>query len=180
MFRVQPCQILSYTPGKVAKIIFYTQCTFAYRFPGQVDMLRGVAGILRRIEPSANPVDYSALGQQYCSLPQALATPDRLPRPPAKSNIRKELERLHPEAFSRASPSVPKQATTTVIDAMFIVQTLPLMSHKTFADYVVYILARWVLPFFQLSDCVHLVFDNSHCHGTCPKDVERERRTWPS
>eukprot|EP00117_Sycon_ciliatum_P026716 scpid47964/ scgid21868/ len=68
-------------------------------------------------------------------------------------------------------------ATTAIIyDAMFVIITSPIGTHRTFADYATFLIQRWITPWYRLGiQSVHLVFDHPNVAGVSPKDLLREQ-----
>ena len=61
---------------------------------------------------------------------------------------------------------------------MFIINTSPLVNHRSFADYALFLFDLWVMrPYRTLKASeIHLIFDHPNRHGTSPKEIERLRR----
>ena len=57
---------------------------------------------------------------------------------------------------------------------MFIINTTPLLHHKTLGDYGAFLLKRFVLP--QFRNEVHVIFDSPANSQMTPKYFERKRR----
>jgi hypothetical protein len=115
---------------------------------------------------------------QLCTLPRILADEDGFPAKGQKSSITYVLRALYGDSFLSAPPSQSPQSTVCLIlEGMFIINTVPLGCHKTFADYAEFLFQRWITRGFQEGATeVHLVFDHPHRHGVSPKDLERQRR----
>lgn len=61
---------------------------------------------------------------------------------------------------------------------MFIINTSPLPTHKTFGHYAEFLFQRWIVRSRQqfTADEIHLIFDHPNRNGVSPKDIERNRR----
>lgn len=117
--------------------------------------------------------------QQVFILPRALVDDNGYPRKGAKAVTRKVIATRYSGILSSSLPDSlqgNKQETAVVIDGMFLLQTKPLSHHRLMADYVAFLLARWVLPMFAQANHVHLLWDDPNRHGPSAKDVERQRR----
>ena len=61
---------------------------------------------------------------------------------------------------------------------MFLINSSPLQQHKTFLDYAIFLVRRWVIPHLckrSVRD-IHIVFDHPERQGISPKQIERFRR----
>ena len=117
--------------------------------------------------------------QQVCILPRALVDENGYPRKGTKSVSRKVITTRYPGTLSTTIPNSiqgDKSNTAVVIDGMFLLHTKPLSHHRLMVDYILFLLARWVMPMFAHGKNVHLVFDHPGRHGPSAKDVERQRR----
>ena len=126
-----------------------------------------------------NNAQGDAIGQQFSLLPAALVDSEGLPRKGQKVKARDVLSKRYQGILSTTMPSTfsgTRSDTVAVIDAMFTLQSAPLAHHKVFADYVNFLVTRWVLPMYNIADHVHLIFDDPGRHGASPKDVERSRQ----
>ena len=64
----------------------------------------------------------------------------------------------------------------SIIDRMFIINTTPLGTHRTLADYAQFLIRRFILPQFSKdSKEVHVIFDNPSRLQQTPKYFERLR-----
>ena len=121
----------------------------------------------------------SAIGQQYSLLPAALVDDNGCPRKGTKAKSRAVFTKRYANLLTNTLPentATEKQNAVAIIDGMFILQSAPLSQHKILADYVQFLISRWVTPKFAVANAVHLLFDHPGRHGPSPKDVERRRR----
>ncbi|CAC5413509.1 unnamed protein product [Mytilus coruscus] len=61
---------------------------------------------------------------------------------------------------------------------MFLINTIPLSSYRTFSDYAEFLFNRWIVKShiqFKAQE-IHVVFDHPNRNGTSPKDIKRSRR----
>ena len=102
--------------------------------------------------------------EQYIPLPLALAESNGMPIKGQKSNTTKALK----ARYKDASPpvflnSLPETWTPecVMVEGMFMLNTIPLCSHRTFADYANFLSQRFLTPHFTNGAReVHLIFDN--------------------
>ena len=60
---------------------------------------------------------------------------------------------------------------------MFIINTIPLGSHKTMADYANFLIRRYSTPYLiKGCDEIHVLFDSPENSSPSPKQVEQQRR----
>ena len=97
-----------------------------------------------------------------------------------KSNTTKVLKNRYkdatPQVFLNTLPDswVPG---SVIVEGMFNLNTTPLGSHRTFADYAHFLAKRFLLPHFSRGCIeVHLIFDNPGRLPQTPKYFERKRR----
>ena len=65
----------------------------------------------------------------------------------------------------------------SILEGMFIINTTPLGTHRTLADYAQFLIRRFILPQFSKgSKEVHVIFDNPGRLQQTPKYFERLRR----
>ena len=64
-----------------------------------------------------------------------------------------------------------------ILEGMFMLNTTPLGSHRTFADYGQFLISRFIKPHFNSgSNEIHVLFDNPGRLPDNPKHFERKRR----
>lgn len=116
---------------------------------------------------------------QFISLPMALSDEDGVPIKAVKSTASHVLRSWYSESFISVLPGQPYSFTTAIIiEGMFIINTSPLATHRTFDEYAEFLFSRWVTKPQILHKAVeiHVVFDHPNRNGTSPKDIERTRR----
>jgi hypothetical protein len=117
---------------------------------------------------------------QFSILPRAISDANGIPENGQKYAALQIFESLYKEAFVSFLPDSKNENTCTavIIEGMFIINTSPLSTHKTFDDYAEFLFQRWVTRFqfqFKASE-IHIIFDHPNRHGISPKDIERFRR----
>ena len=133
---------------------------------------------LKWCKQTKKPVE--TLAEQYIPLPLAIASSDGSPLKGQKSYSTKAIETRYKES----SPAVilnglPQgwKPECSIIDGMFIINTTPLGTHRTLADYAQFLIRRFILPQFSKgSKEVHVIFDNPGRLQQTPKYFERLRR----
>ena len=125
---------------------------------------------------TGKPVD--TLEEQLIELPLALCDHEGTPLKGQKSNTTKYLETRYkhsqPPVFLTELPWKPE---AVIIEGMFIINTTPLNSHKTLADYCKFLIQRFISPQFH-KGCteVHIIFDNPGQLNHTPKYFEQRQR----
>ncbi|CAC5421245.1 unnamed protein product [Mytilus coruscus] len=117
---------------------------------------------------------------QFISLPRAISDASGLPVKVTKSNALKVLKSTYKDAFLTSLPVTDDAVQSTVIlEGMFLINTIPLSSHRTFIDYAEFLFTRWIVKsHIQFkAQVIHVVFDHPNRNGESPKDIERSRRT---
>lgn len=99
---------------------------------------------------------------------------------PIKSNTTKSLKVRYkdttPQVFLNTMPDM-WVAECVIVEGMFMINTTPLGSHRTFADYANFLCKRFLIPqFAKWAKEVHLLFDNPGRLADTPKHFERQRR----
>ena len=117
---------------------------------------------------------------QFSTLPRAISDANGIPEKGQKSAASQIFKSLYKEAFVSVLPDSKNENTCTavIIEGMFIINTSPLSTHKTFDDYAGFLFQRWVTRSqfqFKASE-IHIIFDHPNRHGISPKDIERSRR----
>ena len=142
--------------------------------PNQLIVLALKAQLLQAQKLNSAP----EIHEQFYLLPKALVHDNGLPRKGQKISSRTVLVARYPGVITSTLPSHvlgDKQNTVVVLDGMFLLQSYPLAHHSLLADYVYFLLCRWILPQFTVANNVHFVWDDPGRHGPSAKDVERHR-----
>ena len=120
-----------------------------------------------------------SIAEQYIPLPLALASNDGSPLKGQKSNTTKALKGRYKDATppvftnSLLSDWIPE---LVILEGMFMLNTTPLGSHRTFADYGQFLISRFIKPHFNSgSNEIHVLFDNPGRLPDNPKHFERKR-----
>ena len=115
---------------------------------------------LKWSKQTGRPID--KIHEQYVPLPLALAESNGMPIKRQKNSTTKALKARYkdasPPVFLNALPKtwVPE---CVMVEAMFMLNTLPLRSHNTFADYANFLRKRLSTPHFTNGAReVHLFF----------------------
>lgn len=119
------------------------------------------------------------IGEQYIQLPRAICDLNSNPNKGQKSLTTKFYLTRYEDSLNLVCSSLPKQwiPTTVIIEGMFIIRTSPLHSHRTMAEYTLFLMRRYILPhFYKGTTEVHLLFDNPGCQQDNPKVFEQARR----
>ena len=119
------------------------------------------------------------ISEQYIPIPLAIATNDRLPRKGQKSSMIKCIE----SRYHQSTPPVMLNSLSTewipeacFLEGMFMINSVPLGTHRTFSDYTKFLIQRFIIPCFkQGSQSVHVIFDNPGRLPQTPKSCERAR-----
>ena len=138
---------------------------------------RIVAACLRRqvahAKKTGEPIQ--KLGQ-YIQYPLAIAKDDGSMYKGSKSVMTSILKKRYEDVFVHSFP--PGWSPQCVIlEGMFLINSVPLASHKTFKDYALRIIHSSLL--FHIDRGVaelHLIFDHPDRHGLSPKALEKQRR----
>ncbi|CAG2204979.1 unnamed protein product [Mytilus edulis] len=116
---------------------------------------------------------------QFISLPRAISDASGQPLKGTKSNALKVIKSTYEAAFLSSLPVIDESVQSNVIlEGMFLINTIPLSSHRTFSDYAEFLFNRWIVKShiqFKAQE-IHVVFDHPNRNGTSPKDIERSRR----
>ncbi|CAC5408316.1 unnamed protein product [Mytilus coruscus] len=116
---------------------------------------------------------------QLISLPRSISDASGQPLKGTKSKALKEIKSTYEAAFLTSLPIINDSIQSIVIlEEMFLINTIPLSSHRTFIDYAEFLLNRWVVKShiqFKAQE-IHVVFDHPNRNGTSPKDIKRSRR----
>ena len=119
-------------------------------------------------------------GEQLVQLPLAICDHDGNQLKGQKSyttnSIQGRYKTSSPPVFTNNLP-IGWTPQCVLIDGMFLINTSPLGSHKTLADYAIFLLRRHaILQFNRGSEEVHIIFDNPGQLANTPKCFEQERR----
>ena len=122
---------------------------------------------------TGRPVDKP--GEQLIELPLAISDSDGKPLKGQKSYTTKTLEsRYKDPVFTSELPWRPQ---CCLVEGMFLINTTPLGSQKTLADYGKFLIRRYLLTeFHRGSEEVHVIFDNPGRLENTPKYFEHMRR----
>ena len=120
------------------------------------------------------------VSEQYIPLPLALANSDGSSRKGQKSYATKAIE----TRYKKSSPPVILNSLPTawvpdccLLEGMFMLNTTPLGTHRTFADYSQFLIKRSIIPQFRKgANQVHVIFDNPGRLHQTPKYFERKCR----
>ncbi|CAC5385726.1 unnamed protein product [Mytilus coruscus] len=115
---------------------------------------------------------------QFISLPRAISDSSGQPLKGTKSNVLKVIKSTYEAAFLSSLPVIDDSVQSTVIlEEMFLINTIPLSSHRTFIDYTEFLFDRWVVKShnqFKAQE-IHVVFDhpkrNEKTYNTVSSDV---------
>ena len=113
---------------------------------------------------------------QYLEMPRAICCSNGLPHNGQKSYATHFLGKRYKNCVVHTLPS-GWIADSIILEGMFIINTSPLVSHRTRRDYSNFLINRFVLYYFCKGiNEVHIVFD-SPGHGMhTPKEFEQNRR----
>ena len=125
---------------------------------------------------TGRPIDKP--GEQLIELPLAISDNDGKPLKGQKSYSTKTLESRYkatsPPVFTTELPWRPQ---CSIVEGMFLINTTPLGSHRTLADYARFLMRRYIIAEFNRgSEEVHLIFDNPGRLQNTPKYFEHVRR----
>ena len=127
---------------------------------------------------TGRPID--KIAEQYIPIPLALADSNGIPLKGQKSNTTKALKMRYKDAIPQVFlNTLPEQWVPgcVIVEGMFMLNTTPLGSHKTFADYANFLIKRFVYPHYAKgTKDVHMIFDNPGRLSQTPKYFERKRR----
>ena len=119
------------------------------------------------------------LAEQYIPYPLAISDNKGNPLKGQKSNSTKFLENRYknsdkPVILNNVPPGWTPQCA--IIEGMFIINTSPLGTHKTYSEYALFLFRRFIMLYFHRG-CreVHVLFDNPE-RLKLPKKFERDRR----
>ena len=138
-----------------------------------------ISAMMKKMQYSGKPIEKP--GEQLLEFPLAICDHNGDPLKGTKSYATKCLE----TRYKTANPPVFLNQLPTdwnpqccLMEGMFIINTTPLGSHKTMADYSRFIMRRYVLSeMYRGATEVHIIFDNPGCLGTnTPKYFEQKRR----
>ena len=131
---------------------------------------------LKWSKQTGRPVD--AIEEQYIPVPLALADNAGIPLKGQKSNTTKVIKTRYKDSYPPVILNSLPQGwipETCMLEGMFMLNTSPLGSHRTFTDYAEFLIKRFIIPqFTRGSQEVHVLFDNPG--RLPPKYFERKRR----
>ena len=138
-----------------------------------------LAAMKRKIQFSkrtGKPIETT--GEQLVEYPLAIADNTGHPLKGQKSYTTRSLETrykaAHPQVFVNSLPWMPQ---CSVLEGMFLINTVPLGTHKTLADYARFLMTRYIMTQFNKgSHEVHVIFDNPGRLPNTPKSFEHARR----
>lgn len=124
------------------------------------------------------PVD--TIAEQYMPIPLALADSSGTPLKGQKSNTTKALKTRYkdarPQVFLNNLPP-GWNPDCCLLEGMFMLNTSPLGSHRTFADYSRFLIKRFIVSqFARGTKEVHVLFHHPDRLSETPKYFERKRR----
>ncbi len=125
---------------------------------------------------TGGPIDKP--GEQLIEFPVAISDNTGNPLKGQKSYATRSLVSRYKEAAPHVLVStLPWRPECAVFEGMFLINTTPLGSHKTLADYARFLMTRYVLTQFNKgSDEVHVIFNNLGRLQNTPKYFEQVRR----
>ena len=116
---------------------------------------------------------------QFNELPRAICTSDGLPNKGQKSNALKFYQKRYDTVITCIYPPL-WEPDTIILEGMFLINSSPLYGqHKTFLDYAIFLVKRWIFPHLSRTSVVkevHVLFDHPERQGNYPKQAERLRR----
>ena len=120
------------------------------------------------------------LAEQYIQLPLALANSDGTPLKGQKSYATKALK----NRYKNSTPPVILNCLLSgwtpeccILEGMFMLNTQPLGTQRTFSDYGNFLIKRYILPHFSSGTReVHVILDSPGRLQQTPKYFERLRR----
>ena len=125
---------------------------------------------------TGHPID--KISEQFVPIPLALADSNGIPLKGKKSNTTKALKARYkdasPNIFLNELPCgwIPEYI---MLEGIFTLNTTPLASHRTFADYANFLIQT---PHFTRGSIeVHLHFDNPGRHASTPKSLRGDAVT---
>lgn len=130
---------------------------------------------LRHSIMMGQPMD--TLVEQYIEVPLAIACNDGTPVRGQKSNvIQSRYGSVVPKVLHNSLPSgwIPE---CCILEGMFMINTCPLGSHKTFGEYGHFLIKRYIFPQYSRGTTeVHVIFDDYGILTQTPKHFEQKRR----
>ena len=117
-------------------------------------------------------------GEQYIELPLSLCDNEGNQLKGQKSYVTKFLESRYKNAIPKViNNHLQFTPQCTILEGMFLINTVPLGLHTTFEDYSDFLISRYILPRFkQGSEEVHIIFDNPGRLSKTPKYFEQTKR----
>ncbi|CAC5360341.1 unnamed protein product [Mytilus coruscus] len=100
---------------------------------------------------------------QFISLPRAISDASGQPLKGIKSNALKVIKSTYEATFLSSLPVIDDSVQSNLIlEGMFLINTIPLSSHRTFSDYAEFMFNRWIVKShiqFKAQE-IHVVFDH--------------------
>ena len=118
-------------------------CTFSERKPSLV--LKCLHKKLKWSKQMGKPIDIVA--EQYIQLPLAIADADGSPLKGQKNYTTKVYETRYKESSPTVIPNNLPQGwipQCCIVEGMFLINTTPLESHRTFSDYARFLITRFI------------------------------------
>ncbi|XP_022111561.1 uncharacterized protein LOC110990766 [Acanthaster planci] len=115
---------------------------------------------------------------QFVETPRALCTPSGMPYKGAKYVIYDFFGKRYEATCCLITDShVFNTGACLIAEGMNIIYTNPLSGFKFFWEYAMFIVSRWIKPYFRKQyKEVRILFDQVCSQGVSPKGFERERR----
>ena len=116
---------------------------------------------------------------QLLELPRAIAQDSGLPYKGNKAFTTTFYESRYkdkcPNLFRKKIDK--SECQHVILEGMFLINSVPLASCNTFADYADFLMRRWILVWFNRgAKRIDILFDDAGRHGLTGKDLERQRR----
>ena len=114
---------------------------------------------------------------QFNELPRALCDAEGMPHKGSKANSIK----YYKNRFKIITNTLPSDwnPDIVILEGMFLINSTPLHQHKTFLDYVNFLISRWIRPHLRNMSLkeIHALFDRQDIDiSFSPKFFERSRR----
>jgi hypothetical protein len=128
-------------------------------------------------ESTARNLPISKVGQ-LIELPRAIAQENKLPVKGQKSSATKFLAKRYKDKKVVIEGNIPPVSPDVVIlEGMFMINTKPRKTCRTFGAYAEVLLKRWIIKWLSKGTSqIHIVFDDPDRNQLNPKEIERSRR----